>query len=254
MATTSGKPSPPNPSKSQMKGRLVWAGVAVAVAVIAIVAVVEVTKPPSPKVGSFTDFLSEQSAVATAAPLAAKISGGPWNVSTANGYVGGPASYLTGQLPPPEFDCTIHNGTVTNPPAPASTEGYYLGLSAAWIVEYLDPSGNATLELLVENGTAGEMAEWSGTHCQPDPLLGSVLVDSTTAAAAVNATSSGAAWIKLNPLADAIYTLEDTPYHSNGAREVAAIWTVSYTSTESDFGAEVFANNGTVVCVSTSGC
>lgn len=249
-AAPAGTSTPP----SQMRGRLVWAGAAVAVAVIAVVAAVVLVRPAPAKTTIVTDFISEKTAAGQAATVTAEVSGGPWNLSEAWGYVGGPTLNLSAQLPPAILGCAIHNGTTTGTSTPASTPGYYLGLGTVWILEYLNESDNATLEVVVHNQTAGEIAEWSGARCEPDPLLGSGLIDSSVAAAAVNATASGAAWIKLNTAAAAEYSLEETVYHPGGARALGAIWTVSYTSSESSFGAEVFANNGTIVCISIFGC
>lgn len=247
-------PAGPATPKSQLRGRLIWAGAAVAVAVIAVVAAVILVRPAPAKNTIVTDFMSEKSAVEQAATVAAQASGGPWNLSRAWGYVGGPPLNLSEQLPPTTLGCTVHSGTATGTSIPASTTGYYLGLGTVWILQYLNETDNATLEVVVHNQTAGEIAEWSGAHCESDPLLGSGLVDSTVAAATVNATASGAAWIKLNTAATAIYALGESEYDSGGARALAAIWSVSYTSSESSFGAEVFANNGTIVCISTGGC
>ncbi len=237
-----------------MRGRLIWAGAAVAVAVIAVVAAVILVRPTPTKSTIVTDFISEKTAAGQASTVTAQVAGGPWNLSEAWGYVGGPVLNLSAQLPPTILGCAVHNGTATGTSTPAPTPGYYLGLGTVWILKYLNESGNATLEVIVHNQTAGEIAEWSGPRCEPEPLLGSGFVDSSVAAAAVNATAAGAAWIKLNTAATAVYSLEESVYQPGGARALAAIWTVSYTSSESSFGAEVFANNGTIVCISIFGC
>lgn len=225
----------------------------VVVAVAAALAVV-LTGVLSPGAGSSVSLVSEHAAVATAADFTNGIPGGPWQLTFAEGYLGGGPINSTWILPRAS-SCQILNRSVTTIANPFSNETAYGGLAEVWVFAYANSGGSTGLTVVVQNGAATELGQWSGPDCRPGPPLGTDLIDSTSAAEAVTATKVGADFIANYSEPGGHYTLENDSYLDGGVEKNASFWGVVFglNGDTFSFGALVFANNGTVYCTSFSG-
>jgi hypothetical protein len=229
----------------------VIAVVIAAVVVVAAVLAVVLSGALSPSSGSSVSLVSEQTAAATATHFTEGVSGGPWQLVGASGYLGsGPinVSRLLHSTP----TCPVRNGTVTTISTPAFSQPYYQGLTEIWILLYVNSGFTSALTVLVQNGAVAELGQWSASGCGIASLtpLGTGLIDSTAAAQAVTTTAVGSAFIVDHPHANATYELLYTSYAAGGTSKNASLWYVLFDATDWQLGAEVFANNGTVLCTS----
>ena len=240
--------APPISGKSRSR---IWNAVAAVAVVLVVVLVYVLSASPSSGGGTAGGLSSEQGAVSSAAPFANGITGGPWQLAWARGYLGGGPLNVWDVIPgaPP---CVLHNGTVTSFPAPAVNGSYSLGYAEAWILEYVNPATGSSLALLVDGGAVAEMGEIRGPGCLLGSALPSGLTDSTTAAQAVGRTSNATAFVTAHPKANATYVLVNFAYLRAGTLTNASGWFVQFYASpsgpSSDFSAVVFANNGTVLC------
>ena len=218
----------------------------VAAVVLAVVLVVL----PSPGGGIMVTLASEHTAAATAARFTSGISGGPWQLTYALGFLGGgPAN--TSRLVPRIPSCPIRNASPPGIiPALAPSASVYRGMAQAWLLEFANPGGTTNLAVLVENGGASELGQWSGSGCEPPAPLAPPLIDSTTAAQALATNASGSAFIAAHPQANATFILEYTSYPAGKEWKNATIWIVDFQAPPAiPVEAEVFASNGTIECV-----
>jgi hypothetical protein len=237
---------PPTPTRGSR--RWVYVGAAVAVIIVVVLAVV-LSSAPAPPSGGSTGFVSEQTALATAAPFTNGASGGPWQLVQALGLIGGGPLSGSGLIPKGPSCVTRNNGTVTTIATPALGEPYYRGLTETWILWYANPNTDSELSLLVQNGTVAEIGEWSGSGCGNYVPVGTDLVDSTAAAEAATSTAVGSAFIADNPQANASYNLfSNVTYHVGSTPKTASLWVVRFGMGIDEFSAEVFATNSTLLC------
>lgn len=251
MSTPSPGASPSASPDHRLSPRWFYVAVAVAVVLVAVLALV-LTGALSPTKGATVSLVSEQGATATAANVTSGVAGGPWRLTLAVGYLGGGPINVS-RLIPQSRSCSVRNATTPVIPALAPDASYDRGLAQAWLLVYGNASGSTGLSVLVQNGGAAELGEWSGSDCRPNAPLATSLIDSTAAAGAVTATAIGANFVTDNPQANATYTLEYTSYVAGGVWKNATLWTMGFEAPPDEsgptFGAEVFANNGTVLCM-----
>jgi hypothetical protein len=240
--------SSPEPAPSSKSRRTVYA-VGIVVAVTAVALLLVLSGALSPGGGSTVSLASEHTAAATAAAFTNGLSGGPWQLTDALGFLGG-GPVNDSQFLPHGLSCTVHNETLPTIPAIDRSASSYHGLAQAWVFDYANPGANTGLTVLVQNGGATELGQWSGSGCTPPAPLGASLIDSTAAADAVAATAAGSAYIAEHPVVNATFILAYTSYSDGGVRANATLWTLDFRVdyTGIPLTAEVFANNGTVVC------
>jgi len=228
----------------------------VAVVVVAASLAVVLSGALSPTSKSSGVFVAEQAAVTTAAPFVNGLAGAPWQLTLASGFLRDGPLDRSWFLPPPS-NCTVRNGTLTNTTIPTSsfTGSHYSGLAEDWVLQYADSSGSTGLTVLVRDGGAASIGEWSGPDCRPGAPLGTGFIDSTAAADALMSNGGASAYISAHPTANATFSLAYVSYHSGWVLTNATFWIFAFmvNGIGGMLEAEVFANNGTVLCIGGGG-
>jgi len=253
VGTLSQPVSPPAPPATRRSRRWPFVVGAVAVVVAAVLAVV-LSGVLAPGAGNSVTLVSEGTAAATAANFTRDVPGGPWQLTSALGFLGG-GPVNTSRLLPQGISCSVRNVTHPSIPAISPSASSYRGLAQAWLLDYANLGGTTGLSILVQAGAAVELGEWSGSDCEPGAPLTPPLIDSTVAATAVAASAYGSAFIADHPQANATFELIYTSYSAGGVQKNATFWILGFRAPpdESTFPlyAEVFASNGTIECVGT---
>lgn len=242
-----------------MRARTVIAVVAAVLVVVLLLLVVILpslsTSSGSP--GSGGGLASEQTAAAIAGSFTNRLAGGPWQLVDAFGSLTTTETVVSiSNLFPSNASCPLLDQTVASVELAPFNGTYESGLAEAWVFLYWASGvgGNSALGIFVQSGSAVELGEESGAGCYiTTPLtLGTDLIDSTAAAQAAVATASGSTFIAAVHHANATYSLEPVSYTSGGSSKTASLWYVLFSgkagSATRTFGAELYANNGTVLC------
>ncbi len=254
-AVASASPPGASPPTGPRPHRIWLAVVATAVVVSLVLGLVIVEESPRPSSGggSGARLASEQAAQGTANSVLRSLPGGPWSLRDAQGYDSPTGDNGSAQaLVPINSTCFFHNATVSTFSLAPFTGDYAQGTAEAWLFLYASADEGAVV--LVQNGTGYLMGELPEPACSVLSRFSEIpagLVDSTAAAAAVDAAPAGASFTANVTPASAIYTLATGSVLLGSSPANVTLWSVRYSGClaahVTALDAYVYATNGTVL-------